>query len=138
MKYYVKYHNKFYDTRFNSNEHKLIHAVDDSITCSTKEQCIEIVKEFLDAPDVLLTFENIKNDFGAFDKNTDDIVIEKFLKYYNGRYSIFQAFLKDIDINGVLTDDVVLQYNIPEECNLFSIDSKNTQIESNIFIKIIP
>lgn len=124
MKYTVKYYNKYYDQyyKLNSDDKDItsypIRSTCDTLDGTTIEQCIEFVRDYLDSPDKLMTLDGIKHDFG---EDLSDENAEKFVKFYNGRYAIFQCFLKDINsYDG--KSELTQRYDIPESHNMFSLE----------------
>lgn len=144
MKYQVTYYNEFYDQCYKNcaiNEDDIttfpIRKTTDVLIGNTYEQCIEFVKDFLDVPKTLLTLEEVKKDFGL---EISDNNAEKIIKFYNGRYAVFQTFLKEIDVakNKVSENaPIYLTYNLPEEMNSFSFeDDDHYQLNSYVEVLI--
>lgn len=119
MSYRIKYFTECQEQCYQTASKELCrHTNFDEFVVESKEACIDVIKDFLDAPLKELTDEEIQNDFGGHNLKLSKQKIKEIQAYYNGRYVLCQKILDKIEKSTGVSKWSQL-YSIPEHLNTF-------------------
>ena len=103
------------------------HIMTDQYLTTSVEQCLDIIRNFIDPPDHKLTLKDIHNEFDiSNDKHISDSVAKSIQYYYNGRLKLFKQIVNDfkLALKGLKTPKII-RYDIPFALNYFSCEPDN-------------
>lgn len=134
----IKYVNEFVEPYYSTKDNtRNRHLNSEEWEVSNSDLAIQVLRDFLDAPNEELTVEQIKEDFKQPDVEESKYVQIK--NYYNGRLALFKQAEVDIlsfrDSEGA--DEKTFRYDIPPEYNSFAMHDSDECEQKQAYIEVV-
>lgn len=128
--YKIRLENDWTEPLWNDEKEICRHRLHDEYVVNSKNACVTVVDDFLDAPKKKLTEKDVRADFEGHGCKLSDARVQQIMDYYNGRLALRKKLMSKLDkINESKVDDnepVVLKFKIPFKMNFFTCEDDDS------------